>query len=745
MNDAVTKLWEGIQMRGKCFIVLCCLMLLASSAFAGILGNVGSTEKSKFADKGYDSKQETGQVVSLNPGMYIQGNVYGGQTIYAGVINVRIPPSTGPIAPAFCIDLLNPIYIGDYFTASGPTPCQITWILNTLPPDPSLTSLEAAARQAAIWYFSDGFIVSDAYATVKTRAQQIINSVPNPCILPQNPPDLAIAPAYATATLPQTTLSFNVTATQEGGPVAGLQVRLSTDFGVLSSSTVTTNSQGLATFTVSNTTGMPGTAHIAAEATFQLPRGTIFDPVVTGKQKLVLARPIQGNVYSTAVGQWIYAGSIIAHKFLDLNADGLQQDNEDNLSGWTMKLYQGTSLLRTGVTNSNGNVLFDNLPAGVYRVAEVMQTNWFATRPEEETVTLTTGDALVVNFGNLRLPAVTVKKFNDINGNGYRELSEGPLDGWWFTLYRDNGYTIQDSGQTVDGTITFSNIPVGSYYLRETLTPGWENTTGTEVFMTLVAMEYRVVEFGNRLPPTATMTPTATLTPTETPTLTPTNSPTLTPTLSPTWSPTCTMTDTPTLTPTSSPSLTPTESPTLTPTNSPTWTPTQSPTLTPTESPTFSPTNTPTDTPSPTFIPTDTPTFIPSPTVPAPCEPRTLGYWKMQCRTQHHEDPAPYFAVVVEESDLYDEVAVASCATIQSNATDMYSMALRHTLVLWMNIASGKLSYYTPVDYPQLTDATTVGEAIDEIETLILAYQDLERAKDIADAICNGWALDCLK
>jgi len=92
---------------------------------------------------------------------------------------------------------------------------------------------------------------------------------------------------------------------------------------------------------------------------------------------------------------------------------------------------------------------------------------------------------------------------------------------------------------------------------------------------------------------------------------------------------------------------------------------------------------------------------------------------------------------------VFDEVGVASCDRLLHHPVGELQRALWHTLALWLNLASGKLSFLTPVDYPQLTAAANVGEAVAEIETLILANEDLELAKDIADAINNGWALDC--
>ncbi len=140
--------------------------------------------------------------------------------------------------------------------------------------------------------------------------------------------------------------------------------------------------------------------------------------------------------------------------------------------------------------------------------------------------------------------------------------------------------------------------------------------------------------------------------------------------------------------------------------------------------------------------PQASPTPVVTPT-PAPCEPRTPGYWKVQCRKHQHENPEPYFPIIREASAIFDEIGDASCDTVMSNPHGMMQKALWHSLSTWLNISSGKLSMDTPVDFPQLTAAVNVGQAIEEIEMLILAEQELERAKDIADAINNGWALDC--
>ncbi len=73
-------------------------------------------------------------------------------------------------------------------------------------------------------------------------------------------------------------------------------------------------------------------------------------------------------------------GTIVAHKFNDLNGNGVQDAGEGDLEGWTMTLYEGSScngtLVDSGTTGSDGNVVFDGLPAGTYSVKEELKDYW---------------------------------------------------------------------------------------------------------------------------------------------------------------------------------------------------------------------------------------------------------------------------------------------------------------------------------------------------------------------------------
>jgi len=105
-------------------------------------------------------------------------------------------------------------------------------------------------------------------------------------------------------------------------------------------------------------------------------------------------------------------GQISARAYFDLNADGQREFGEPWLHGWTMQLFLNPTVpVGSGVTGSNGTVLFPNLQAQVYTVCEVPPAGWHSTNPPAinptygkscMTVNLSPGQSLPVLFGNTK-------------------------------------------------------------------------------------------------------------------------------------------------------------------------------------------------------------------------------------------------------------------------------------------------------------------------------------------------------
>ncbi|MDQ2996417.1 MAG: thioester domain-containing protein, partial [Chloroflexota bacterium] len=86
-------------------------------------------------------------------------------TDWAGVLSLQLDQATlgdglGPLVPVFCIEVNVLVRSGDRYKSDGPVTtlyggCQIRYLLDHYPASTATTAEEAAARQLAIWHFSD--------------------------------------------------------------------------------------------------------------------------------------------------------------------------------------------------------------------------------------------------------------------------------------------------------------------------------------------------------------------------------------------------------------------------------------------------------------------------------------------------------------------------------------------------------------------------------------------------------------
>jgi len=466
---------------------------------------------------------ETGTVVvnSSNPLLQIKGTVGGTtKTVWAGTLYLQI--TGGPRVNTFCTDLLHSISNGDKVVASDEEmDCRMRWLLLHYPPRADAADYqndtapgrlpdvkkEMAARQAAVWYFSDGFVLLNESPTppdVYTRTQEIIATVQAPAdACAPDAPNIAITPSNA-ALAAGDEAPFTVRVTRGGQPIAGQTVTLTVSLGTVTPSVVTTDENGEATFTL--TSAVAGTSYITATTRMPLPVGTIFVGVNPNKQKLVLGQYTEGPVVATASATWVSGGSLVATVFNDLNMDGLPQDGERGQSGWTVTVIGKSS--RT--TNATGNATWSLTP-GTYTVVLTQQSGWLATTPLTQTVTLAPGDVIQVLFGQIKLPVVKVYLFHDTDLSGSLTDGDLPLSGWTVGLYRADGSQAAGWNRATDdsGWVYFSNDPArnppdlipGEYYIREMLPDGWYATTGISRSFTLISGDVHEEYLGN-FPPT---------------------------------------------------------------------------------------------------------------------------------------------------------------------------------------------------------------------------------------------------
>ncbi|MFH1207571.1 MAG: NEW3 domain-containing protein [Patescibacteria group bacterium] len=153
---------------------------------------------------------------------------------------------------------------------------------------------------------------------------------------------------------------------------------------------------------------------------------------------------------------------------------------------------------------------FKNLPAGTYKICEVLKEGWQQTYPYDpscHTVTLpdknlkaltvsvneTTGPEY--NFGNMEIPTYDLNSFkwddldgdgifdncnNNITNSGVLTQCEQKLAGWTIFIDKNgNGILNGDEASTltdVNGMYHFSDLLAGTYNVCEVQQPGWSQT-----------------------------------------------------------------------------------------------------------------------------------------------------------------------------------------------------------------------------------------------------------------------------
>jgi len=206
------------------------------------------------------------------------------------------------------------------------------------------------------------------------------------------------------------------------------------------------------------------------------------------------------------------AGSISGTVFNDANGNSVLDNSETGIANITVyndvnnngKMDAGE--LSTS-TDASGNYVLSGLPAGNYKIRQILPTGWKQTTPSNNygwTLTLAANQALSgKNIGEEQIASppppptggsIAGMVFNDLNGSGTLNSGESGLSG--ITVYNDaNNNGKLDTGEVTtitdaDGNYMLSSLAAGSYKIREIVPSGWKQTTPTNNYgwtITLVA------------------------------------------------------------------------------------------------------------------------------------------------------------------------------------------------------------------------------------------------------------------
>lgn len=273
---------------------------------------------------------------------YPAGNPASGFTptteYFAGVIQ-GTPTDGSPTVKLYCIDIRTDTYpglgygFGTWDEANVPNVGYVARILDEYYPAADLpalgdTNLTAAAVQAAIWYFSDGFVVNTSDPALHDAVAALVTHIIDAGPLPQpHPPSLTITPSHASGPaggvlgpFTETTDAADATVTATGGSM------FSNPAGTAPLPDPDTVPSGTKIWVRAR-----GTSSVVLQATSKatVPSGNVYlydgnTAGYTAAQKLVLAAPATLTTTVQATGEFLPSGSLVVRKRITGPAAGAE-------------------------------------------------------------------------------------------------------------------------------------------------------------------------------------------------------------------------------------------------------------------------------------------------------------------------------------------------------------------------------------------------------------------------------------
>ncbi|WP_250930729.1 SdrD B-like domain-containing protein [Aporhodopirellula aestuarii] len=214
---------------------------------------------------------------------------------------------------------------------------------------------------------------------------------------------------------------------------------------------------------------------------------TITEVVPTG---FVQTLPIDDNGYVQTVtsgenisgldfGNSELTTTVSGTKFNDINGDGVRQTGENGVGGITIQLNINSdgSDVRSVVTAADGSFMFENVPAGMHSVAEMLPVNAVQTTPGGTGIfNIDVNPPAIVDgllFGNFTLTSLAGVVFEDINENDVQDPGEPGIEAT-VELDLDSDGSVDATVLTdADGRYQFNGVGPGSHRVTEVVPAGF--------------------------------------------------------------------------------------------------------------------------------------------------------------------------------------------------------------------------------------------------------------------------------
>lgn len=171
--------------------------------------------------------------------------------------------------------------------------------------------------------------------------------------------------------------------------------------------------------------------------------------------------------------------SIEGTVWFDEDLDGIQDIEESGITGVTVQLISGGTVVATVVTDTNGDYSFENVPPGDYTVNVIdgagtpladLDNTAGVGGTDPKPVTVESGDMIKdVDFGYIPEPnegAIGDRVWADANNDGIQDPGEAGIEGVVLTLTDNDGNTVGSTVTTnANGDYLFTGVPFGEDYV----------------------------------------------------------------------------------------------------------------------------------------------------------------------------------------------------------------------------------------------------------------------------------------
>lgn len=242
-------------------------------------------------------------------------------------------------------------------------------------------------------------------------------------------------------------------------------------------SDATKTSPSAPVFDPTDGTPISGTGEPGSTVTVTGPNNTVICNALVAANGTWSCIPVNVPPYGTVItatqedpdGNVSPPSSIVVDRFnlygsvwVDANLNGVKEESVF-LPGVTINLLaMNGDILKTTVTDANGNYEFNNLLMGQYVVREAQPTGYGSTTPNTIYVNIKTSDIKSLDFGENVAPSIEGSVYVDLNDDGIRQLTEVGIENVVVNL--SNGKVAKTN---ISGYYIFSGLVAGSYDVRE--------------------------------------------------------------------------------------------------------------------------------------------------------------------------------------------------------------------------------------------------------------------------------------